>query len=477
MPAANEFDTGGGVFSNLWNDIKKIPERRIQDSRQLRANAHYQAIRDQAQQSEVQKRMDDEALSRWQTAYGERPAPTTPDGRPNRAVMNGMLRQFEELNGTENAVKKTYALGEAGRNLKLAGDAEDVLGTAIAPEQIGKDRRQAQAANAPSRMEGAMQGLAKGLQEAGNVRQGVMPEINQPQLGAPAEGEAPGPFANVGSAIRDAMEKKRIENAAAESRARAEATAPFENRYSQGDNMAVNGQFVGRAARDQRTGSYGIVDDKGQMKAIPEGAQPITATAINKNIVGANDFKKFKTDLTDSERSLRQFERYASSVGGLEPGIAGLADKVTAGFKSLISGGQLDPQELARAAATGQLQGLLGGNRVSVVGGGVMTETDAARIIQRLGGDVGALQNRDVVMKALGELYQDRFAQYQDDVNFYNESVDSYWGSKGFKRATPTDFNSLFGQAAVNGSAMPAPAPGAPQSAAPASKFKVVKIE
>jgi hypothetical protein len=71
MPAANEFDTGGGVFSNLWNDIKKIPERRIQDSRQLRANAHYQAIRDQAQQSEIQKRMDDDAIARcdeWHAA-------------------------------------------------------------------------------------------------------------------------------------------------------------------------------------------------------------------------------------------------------------------------------------------------------------------------------------------------------------------------------------------------------------------------
>jgi hypothetical protein len=267
---------------------------------------------------------------------------------------------------------------------------------------------------------------------------------------------------------------RKVEQAAAESKARAEATAPYENQYSQGDNMAVNGQFVGRAVRNNRTGEYGIMGQDGKITPIPEGAQPITPTAINKNIVSATDFKKFKTDLTDSERSLRQFERYANSVGGLDQGVASLADKVTAGFKTLFGSGKLNPDELARAAATGQLQGLLGGNRVSVVGGGVLTEQDAARIIQRLGGDVGALQNREVVMKALGELYQDRFAQYQDDFNFYNEAVDSYWGKKGFKRAPETTFNKLFGAQAVNGNTQ---APAAPVAAPVQTSFDEAKMK
>lgn len=252
--------------------------------------------------------------------------------------------------------------------------------------------------------------------------------------------------------IAEAEMAKRVEMAGLESAARAKASDPYGDNFVQGDNYAINGQYVGRAVRDKRTGEYGIKGQDGKLAPIPEGAQPITATAINKNIVSANDFKKFKSDLTDSERSLRQFERYANSVGGMEQGVATLADRVSAGFKTLIGSGKLTPEELSRAAASGQLQGLLGGNRVSVVGGGVLTEQDAARIIQRLGGDVGALQNREVVMKALGELYQDRFAQYQDDFNFYNEAVDSYWGAKGFKRAPETTFNKLFGASpAVNG--------------------------
>jgi hypothetical protein len=165
---------------------------------------------------------------------------------------------------------------------------------------------------------------------------------------------------------------------------------------------------------------------------------------------------------------LRQLERYSNSVGGMNQGVSGIADAVMTYAKSLAGDAKLDPAELARAVAKGQQQGLLGGIRTSVVGPGVLTETDAARVLQRLGGDINALQNKETVGQAIAEIYQDRYAQYQDDVNFYNESVDSYWGSKGFKRATPTDFNSLFGQPAVNGTATGGPGANAP-AAAPAA--------
>ena len=257
--------------------------------------------------------------------------------------------------------------------------------------------------------------------------------------------------------IAEAEMAKRVEMAGAESAARAKAADPYGDNFVQGDNYAVNGQYVGRAVRDKRTGDYGIKGDDGKLAPVPEGATPITATAINKNIVSATDFKKFREDLTDSERSLRSLERYANSAGGFNQGIAGLADSVATMAKTLTDTGKLTPAELSRAVAKGQAQGLLGNIRTAVVGPGVLTEPDAARVLARLGGDVGALQNKEVLMQALSEIYQDKYAQYQDNFNFHNEAVDSYWGSKGFKRAPETTFSKMFGAPVENGN-VPAPA-------------------
>lgn len=264
-------------------------------------------------------------------------------------------------------------------------------------------------------------------------------------------------------AVREAGENAKVGLAAKESKARAEASAPFENRFVQGDNLALNGKPLGRAVRDQRTGQYGIMGSDGTMQPIPEGAEPITPTAMQKNVPSFSEFRKVKQDLTDSERSLRQITQYANSVGGLDQGLAGLADKFTAGIKTLLGTGKLSKSELDRRLAEGNLQGLLGGNRTAVVGGGVMTEQDAQRIIDYLGGDVGAWQNKEQVMQALSQLYRDRYAQYENDYLFYNAAVDDYYGSKGYKKAPETEFNKLFGVPVTNGAVPEQPAnPGQP---------------
>lgn len=256
---------------------------------------------------------------------------------------------------------------------------------------------------------------------------------------APQQGQKP-----LEQQIREAEEAREVDLATKTSKARAEATAPFENRFTQGDNLAVNGKPVGRAVRDLRTGEYGIMGSDGKIQPIPEGAEPITPTALQKDVPSIDSFRKFKTELTDAERSLTQIERYAKEVGGLNQGIAGLADKFSAGIKTLLGTGKLTPAELSRRLAEGNLQGLLGGNRLAVVGGGVMTEQDAQRIIDYLGGDVNAWQNKEQVMEALSQLYQDRRAQYDDNLKFYNAAVDSYYGTKGFDKREYKDYSPLF---------------------------------
>lgn len=226
-----------------------------------------------------------------------------------------------------------------------------------------------------------------------------------------------------------------------------QAKQPPQKYQNVGHIVAGDGTYLGSAVLDQTTGETGLMKN-GKVTPLPEGAEPITATGIQKSIPNNTEFRKLKSNLTDAEISLRNMDRYITSVGDADSGITRLADKFSAGIKTVFGKSKLEPKELAAKMAQGQLQGLLGANRTNVVGGGVMTEQDALRIIERLGGDFDALSNPEVVKAAIGQVYSDRFKQYDDDFNFYNAAVNGFYGSKnngGFKNADRLPFSHNFG--------------------------------
>jgi hypothetical protein len=216
------------------------------------------------------------------------------------------------------------------------------------------------------------------------------------------------------------------------------------DRYRRSGPMSTkDGQYLGEGVFDTRTGKAGLMGADGKVGDLPPGAEPITATGLQKSIPDQKAFRSLKGELTDAEISLKNMDRYIKSVGDAGQGVQRLADKFTAGMKTLVGQG-LNPQEIATKMAQGQLQGLLGANRTNVVGGGVMTEQDALRIIQRLGGDFNALSNPEIVKQAIGQVYSDRYKQYEDSFNFYNAAVGDYYGSRGFKPAERVEFSESF---------------------------------
>ena len=151
------------------------------------------------------------------------------------------------------------------------------------------------------------------------------------------------------------------------------------------------------------------------------------------------DFKTFvglNKDLATEERSLNKILSYWENIKDTNIGVERLGDQISTWFKTLAGRYDLTPQELARGIAEGKLQGLIGANRIDTVGGGVMTEKDAWRIIARLGGDVDALQNPAVVGPLLEEMYRDKVTQYNQDIKGYNIGVDSQKFS-GYEKRTP----------------------------------------
>jgi len=140
------------------------------------------------------------------------------------------------------------------------------------------------------------------------------------------------------------------------------------------------------------------------------------------------DFKTFtglNKELTTEERSLKKLDSYWKNITDTNVGVERLGDQISTWFKTLAGRQDLTVEQLARGIAEGKLQGLIGANRIDTVGGGVMTEKDAWRIISRLGGDVDALQNPAIVGPLLQEMYQDKVDAYNEDIKGYNIGVES----------------------------------------------------
>lgn len=165
-------------------------------------------------------------------------------------------------------------------------------------------------------------------------------------------------------------------------------------------------------------------------------ATTTTAAEGYRYIPDIKTFRKFDSDLVAIEKSMFQLENYWKNVQDSNIGLERLGDQISQWFKTLAGQQDLTPEELYRALAEGRLQGLIGANRIDTVGGGVMTEKDAWRVISRLGGDVNALQNPVVVGPLLKEMYDLKVFDYNKQIKSYNNAVDTE-KFKGYEKRKP----------------------------------------
>jgi hypothetical protein len=147
-------------------------------------------------------------------------------------------------------------------------------------------------------------------------------------------------------------------------------------------------------------------------------------------------------------------------VGGASQGIDVLADKFAVAASTLFGDGKLTQEQLNLVKSEGELQTLIGTIRLQTLGGGVLTEQDALRLVTALGGDMGAMRNKERVKAALTDMYRDKYLGYQQNLEDYNVQVKGKYGSVGYKEATPIEFDSTFlkGESATAGQASADPA-------------------
>ena len=117
---------------------------------------------------------------------------------------------------------------------------------------------------------------------------------------------------------------------------------------------------------------------------------PVTDDTIAKTVLPVKQFNDLADELGSDIASMRKLESYMRRIKNSNVGFKRIADDLAIHAKTLLTGyigegyESLTPEQLNLRIGRGLLQGLIGRFRIETVGGGVMTEQDALRIIQNL---------------------------------------------------------------------------------------------
>lgn len=135
-------------------------------------------------------------------------------------------------------------------------------------------------------------------------------------------------------------------------------------------------------------------------------------------------FYKLKLERQDEINGLKALKKYFETVKDIPTGIQRWSIDVTAKFKTFLGQQGLTPDEFNLLDSKAKVQALLGMFRTTIVGPGVMTEYDAIRVLQALGGDpASALQNPEVMREILNDLYMRKRSRAQEIQQTYEDQL------------------------------------------------------
>jgi hypothetical protein len=204
------------------------------------------------------------------------------------------------------------------------------------------------------------------------------------------------------------------------------------------DNVSgANATPTVRAVRGKYKGQIGTVDKDGTFTPIDLSKfSPVSPGDVNA-FLDASSFQKLSDKLIAQENSIKQLKRYSDGVGTLSTGIDKAATKISALIKTSITKQPLSEDEKTLGLSVARQQGLLGAFKGVILGGGVLTEQDAMRILERFGGDIESiLTNPEIVKQAINEVLEDKMNEYNQDFNLYSQGVIGRYGKTGYPQRT-----------------------------------------
>lgn len=153
------------------------------------------------------------------------------------------------------------------------------------------------------------------------------------------------------------------------------------------------------------------------------GTRITTVGNLGATSMTRSGFYELAQELQPLENSIQKLVKYHASVGSAPQGIEKMGLEFGAMMKTMLSKG-LTPEELVQQVNAGRFQGQIGANRLEIVGGGVMTEQDAIRIINALGGDPSKITtNPEVVNALISDIIAEKYRNYETKLAIYNSQA------------------------------------------------------
>lgn len=167
---------------------------------------------------------------------------------------------------------------------------------------------------------------------------------------------------------------------------------------------------------------------------------PSSLGVMGKGIASRADLRKEYAELNKTAGQFKNVQKFFDKLPDLEKGFAGKMQTWSGNIKTFF-GAELSPQEAARRLAQGEQQGLLGMFREQVVGGGVMTEQDARRVMERLGNSLGDwTTDPSIVARAVQSVMEEKYQTYVGDSQFYGSSRSDFRGAPAHEAVSMPTF-------------------------------------
>ena len=97
-------------------------------------------------------------------------------------------------------------------------------------------------------------------------------------------------------------------------------------------------------------------------------------------------------------------------------------------------------EELGLGITKARQERLLGALRTTILGPGVLTENDAVRIIDAIGGDINSvLTNPAIVQETIQELLDEKMNSYQQNLQIFNKGVVGRYSQAGYKQRSAVE--------------------------------------
>jgi hypothetical protein len=185
-------------------------------------------------------------------------------------------------------------------------------------------------------------------------------------------------------------------------------------------------------------GMIGTFDDKGKFTPLPASFKPSTLSDANAFLDPAA-MAKLSDEVVLEGKSIQTLNKYLKGTEGLNTGINKGIDRLTKSINTILNK-DLSKSEEALGVEAARQQRLLGALRTTILGPGVLTEIDAQRILEAIGGDIQSIfTNPEIVSQVVSDILDEKEDSYNQKLNIYNQHVVGRYSGTGYSQRKKID--------------------------------------